>query len=133
VTDEPGNTGHLQWGCSGLSGRSTRSYPLRPPGQQVERTFDFPSCWDGHRLDSPDHRSHLVFPGPGGTCPPGTVATPQLRLRAAYIVPPGRSYSVDAMPGERHSPLSDHADFINVMPDGLMAQIVRCVNSDRRC
>jgi len=33
----------------------------------------FPSCWDGKNLDSPDHRSHVAYPGVGdyngGVCP----------------------------------------------------------------
>lgn len=125
--------GHPAWGCSGRPGRTTRSYPLCPPGQQVLRTFDFPSCWDGRRLDSPDHRAHVVFPAAGGACPAATVAIPQLRLRVAYTVPPGRSRSVDAMPGEQHSPTSDHADFVDVVPTALMARIVTCLDGGRNC
>jgi len=33
----------------------------------------FPSCWDGKNLDSPDHKSHMSYPGigdfNGGVCP----------------------------------------------------------------
>jgi len=28
---------------------------------------------------------------------------------------------------------SDHADFIDVMPDPLMARVVGCLNTGRRC
>ncbi|KAI0265892.1 hypothetical protein BC834DRAFT_824485, partial [Gloeopeniophorella convolvens] len=32
----------------------------------------FRSCWDGHNLDSPDHKSHMAYPDgiDNGSCPP---------------------------------------------------------------
>jgi hypothetical protein len=97
------------------------------------RTFDFPSCWDGRRIDSPDQRAHVVFPAPNGVCPPDTFSIPQLRLQVAYSVSPGASFAVDALPEQRHSPLTDHADFINLMPERLMALAVDCINHGRHC
>lgn len=42
----------------------------------------FPSCWDGKRIDSADHKSHMSYPDlvMEGTCP----ATYQSRLPALY-------------------------------------------------
>jgi hypothetical protein len=31
------------------------------PGGSVEMRVYFPQCWDGSRLDSPDHRSHITY------------------------------------------------------------------------
>lgn len=122
-----------QWSCTGFHDRRSPLYPLCPPGQRVLRIFEFPSCWDGRRTDSPNHRAHVVFPAAGGACPRETFPIPQLRLEVAYPVPPGRSFAVDSFPEQRRHPATDHADFINVMPDPLMAQVVNCVNSGRHC
>ncbi|KAL1413684.1 hypothetical protein Q8F55_001463 [Vanrija albida] len=43
-----------------------------PDGLRAQ--INFPNCWDGVNLDSPDHRSHMAWPtggvNGGGTCPP---------------------------------------------------------------
>jgi len=122
-----------RWSCSGDEDRHTARYPLCPDDELAVRTFDFPSCWDGRRLDSPDHRSHVVFPSANGVCPDGTFAVPQLRLQVAYDVPPGRSFAIDSMPEQARSPRTDHADFVNVMPEALMAEVVACLNEGQAC
>lgn len=125
--------GTAQWSCTGSPDRRTPLYPLCPAGQHVLRIFDFPSCWDGRRTDSPNHRAHAVFPAPNGVCPRDTFPIPQLHLEVAYPVPPGRSFAIDAFPDQRRHPTTDHAHFINVMPDPLMSRVVACLNGGRRC
>jgi hypothetical protein len=49
------------------------------------------------------------------------------------VVAPGHSFAIDAFPDQRRSPVTDHAQFVNVMPDALMARVVACVYSGRRC
>ncbi len=124
---------HVQWGCSGVPGSSSAYYPLCPPGQQVTRTFDFPGCWDGLHTDSPNHRTHLVFARSNGVCPPQTYPVPQLHVVVSYSVNPGRSFAIDTMPAERRSPITDHSEFINVMPGDLMARVVNCINTGTHC
>lgn len=127
------NTGHVRWGCSGKPGRSTLRYPRCPAGQQVVRTADYPSCWDGRRNDSPTHRAHLVFPDANGTCPAGTFAVPRLHIRVAYSVPAGLDYAIDTMPAEHRSALTDHFDAISILPEAVSREIVACVNAGRAC
>ncbi|MFI6761185.1 DUF1996 domain-containing protein [Micromonospora sp. NPDC050417] len=121
------------WTCSDTPDRRTTRYPVCGPGRQVVRVFDFPSCWDGRRLDSADHRQHLVFPVAGGGCPVATFAVPRLRLVASYDLPPGTRYQIDAFDGQHNSPLTDHAFFVNLFPAPLMAQVVRCLNAGEVC
>lgn len=132
VTNGPGNA-KAQWTCTGLENRVTTKYPLCPGGSRVERILDFPSCWDGANTDSADHRSHLQFPGGDGSCQGRTRAVPQLRMKLTYAVPPGRSFAIDAFGEEKRNPITDHGDFVNVMPDQLMDQAVRCINSGQNC
>jgi hypothetical protein len=49
----------------------------------------------------------------------------------SYDVPRGRSYAIDTFPDRRRSPLTDHAEFIDVMPERLMARAVDCINPRR--
>jgi hypothetical protein len=133
-TNGPANA-NAKWSCTGFEDRVTTKYPLCPRGSMVLRIADFQSCWDGRNTDSENHRSHIVFqlPDNSGRCPRNTVAVPQLTIKLAYDVPPGRSFSLDGFPEQLHSPITDHNDFINVMPEDLMTFAVRCINSGRNC
>ncbi|WP_427917235.1 DUF1996 domain-containing protein [Streptomyces sp. cg40] len=124
---------HAQWGCSGYQDRFSTKYTLCPEGSGPTRTLDFPSCWDGLSLDSPDHRAQAVFPAGDGVCPHATFAVPQLRVTLTYLVPPGVRYAVDSFPEEKRDPSTDHGMFINVMTDRQMAALVACLNDGRHC
>ncbi|MDA2805234.1 DUF1996 domain-containing protein [Nocardiopsis suaedae] len=130
-----GENANAQWTCTGFEDRiSTDRYPLCPDGSDVTRIMDFPSCWDGRNTESEDNRSHIVFPDPEtGACPGGTRPVPQLRQTLVYEVPEGPAFAVDGFPEEGHAAVTDHSDFINVMPDGLMDKAVACINSGRAC
>ncbi|GLI01417.1 hypothetical protein Pa4123_66930 [Phytohabitans aurantiacus] len=119
------------WTCAGGGSLGTR-YPLCPRGARVLRVFDFPSCWDGRRVDSPDHRAHLVFPGQQG-CPSGTFAVPRLRLVVAYSRPDGDRFAIDGFPDQRGNPVTDHAFLVNLMSEKLMTRIVKCLNTGEDC
>jgi len=124
-----------QWTCTGFTDRIvTDKYPLCPRGSRLVRILDFPSCWDGRNTDSADHRTHIVFPDASGACPRGTRAVPQLRITLTYRLP-GRAqaFALDSFPEQLHAPITDHADFANVMPDNLMRFAVTCINSGRNC
>jgi hypothetical protein len=108
-------------------------YPLCPNGSEVVRMFDFPGCWDGMSLDSPNHHTHLVPAAANGACPHATFPIPQLRVVLTYDVPPGATYAIDTFTAQQHSPRTDHAVYIDVMTDGLQAQVVGCINSGRSC
>ncbi|MEU1181885.1 DUF1996 domain-containing protein [Streptomyces sp. NPDC005820] len=124
---------HAQWGCSGYPDRFSVKYALCPEGSGPTRTLDFPSCWDGLSTDSPDHRSHVVFPGAGGLCPHATFPVPQLRITLTYALPHGTPYAVDSFPEQKRDPRTEHGMFIDVMTDSQMQRVVSCVNDGRQC
>ncbi|MEU7740824.1 DUF1996 domain-containing protein [Nonomuraea sp. NPDC049158] len=128
------------WSCTGFANRLTDKYPLCPSGSNLMRVFDMPSCWDGQNLDSADHRTHVVFPDENGACPADTQAVPQLRVTLVYddvpnTQPDGTNvpFMVDSAPSEGNSPNTDHAGAIALMSKQLMNNVVRCINSGRRC
>lgn len=133
TTEGLANTEHVQWTCSGARDRITKDYPQCGSGQQTIRVFDFPNCWNGTSTDSPDHRGHLVFPEPGGGCRVGTFPVPELHIEVAYTLAPGLHYAIDAFPEEHYSSVTDHAMFVDAMPDSLMTTVVDCINSGRHC
>ena len=45
----------------------------------------------------------------------------------------GRVYALDSFPEQLHNPITDHGDFVNVMPRQLMRFAVFCINSGKRC
>jgi len=133
TTNGPANA-RAQWTCTGFGNRLTTKYPLCPRGSQVQRILVLPSCWDGTNTDSANHRTHITFPDKTtGACPDGSKAVPELHMTLTYSVPSGRSFSLDSFPEQLHNPLTDHADFENVMPDALMANVVDCINRGRLC
>ena len=131
ATNGPANA-RAQWTCTGFTDRVTTKYPLCPRDSQVQRILDFASCWDGKNIDSANHRAHIVFPAADGRCPRGTQAVPQLRMTLTFRVPNGPRFALDTFPEQLHNPLTDHADFANVMPDELMASVVDSINRGRR-
>ncbi|AHH94671.1 hypothetical protein KALB_1298 [Kutzneria albida DSM 43870] len=131
-TNGPDNA-RPSWTCTGFEDRLTSKYPVCPNGSQVKRILDFPSCWNGRSTDSADHRSHLVFPKANGSCPRGFRAVPQLEYQLTYPVPTGSVFAVDGFSEQQHNPITDHADWENLMSRALMQQVVNCINSGKNC
>jgi hypothetical protein len=61
------------------------------------------------------------------------VTLPQLRITLTFDRPAGSGFAVDAFPDQQHKPVTDHADFMNLMPPAVMAQAVDCINTGRTC
>ncbi|MFF7725201.1 DUF1996 domain-containing protein [Streptomyces sp. NPDC008001] len=125
---------NASWSCVGFENRQLKDkYPICPRGADVVRTFAFQNCWDGRSTDSANHRTHVAFARADGSCPRGFRAIPQLVQRITYHVPSGVPFAVDSFPEQLHKPVTDHGDFINVMPDALMAKAASCINTGRTC
>jgi hypothetical protein len=110
------------WSCGeGASGIEPRADPDDPGSRRGARIptcddlllflrlrVDFPNCWDGRRLDSPNHRSHMAYSS-NGACPRShPVEVPALTLHVHYDVS-RRGRSELASGGQ----FSGHADFVN--------------------
>ncbi len=125
---------NAKWTCSGQEDRvATDKYTLCPEGSQTVRISNFPSCWDGQNVDSADHRSHIVFKDEAtGACPEGTQAVPELQITLSYDIPPGQAFAVDSFPKDLHAPITDHNDFVNVMNEQQMQQVVDTINGGQQ-
>jgi hypothetical protein len=120
--------------CAGFTDRvASDVYPLCPLGRGLMRILEFPSCWDGRNVDSANHRTHVVFPDSSGRCRPGTTPIPKLTMTLTYDVPAGPSFAIDTFPEQRHEPVTDHGDFLNLRTAESTAQLVTCLNEGRTC
>jgi uncharacterized protein DUF1996 len=114
-----------------VTGKSA-AIPSCPPGSYLSARIEFPSCWDGVNLDSPDHKSHMAYPS-RQACPlthPVELPTLSIRLRwkSAQSLP---SSQLALSSGGQHSM---HADFWNVWSPSVMRWLVdNCLNATRNC
>lgn len=96
----------------------------------------FPDCWDGRRLDSRNHRSHLAYNRAGGMelgpqrCPRShPVVVPTLQLNVVYPIHDGHGVTLAS-----GSPLTAHADFFNGWrPSVLRRRVDEILNGGQAC
>ncbi|ALG07071.1 DUF1996 domain-containing protein [Kibdelosporangium phytohabitans] len=101
-----------------------------PAGTQLETYLDFPQCWNGRDLDSPDHKSHMAYPVAGGCPASHPVSVPKLRFVIRYPVN-GDPSTFRLSSGTGHT---YHGDFFNVWPPAEMERRVRdCLNAVIKC
>lgn len=120
------------WSC-GLASGTGRSATV-PTCPNVRGSFlrlhvRFPECWDGRRLDSPDHKSHMAY-AVRGTCPrTHPVAVPQITQIYRYPTRGGEGFAL-ASGGQ----FSAHADFVNAWHPGALRRLVDgCLNALVHC
>jgi hypothetical protein len=114
-----------------------------PSGAQLGAIINAPSCWDGKRLDSPDHREHVAYPqwtGGKEHCPfTHPVVIPTFTMGSWYTVDatldrsgtwdgarPTWHLSSDEMPGAngamRVPGTTFHADWFGAWDDATLRQ-----------
>jgi hypothetical protein len=117
------------WAC-GVSS-DLRSQPQEcEPTSPLQVRITFPDCWDGTRLDSPDHRAHVTY-SQGGHCPEAhPVVMPQLTVTVRYpIAGPGHELTLAS-----GSTFGAHADFLNAWDEHELTQQVNlCLHRDVVC
>ena len=114
--------------------RKCPSCPLVPHTYETDvKTFlelhvNYPDCWDGTRLDSPDHMSHMAH-SRDYVCPAShPVKLPLIRLTIRYPLADGRAVQL-ASGGQ----LTGHADFVNAWNQRALAKLVDECFHDRPC
>ncbi|MCX5228753.1 DUF1996 domain-containing protein [Streptomyces sp. NPDC006553] len=125
-----------RWSCVGRP-ESGRDFVNCPPGTKLENYLDFPTCWDGRNLDSPNHRDHMAYAA-GPTCPAGhPVPVPRLELLITWPVTGGglslagtrNGTNVTDAPG-----YTFHGDFFNAWDEGeLRRRVTDCINAGYVC
>jgi hypothetical protein len=110
--------GTVAWSCGAVGGKP-RYYtvPRCDPDELTQLQVNFPSCWDGKSLDSPDHRRHMVYATAGRCRASHPVAVPTITLILLYPpVPAGAMVS--------SGKLGAHADFMNGWDQDQLSTLV---------
>jgi hypothetical protein len=102
---------------------------------------DFPQCWDGKNLDSPDHKSHM-HEATGSGCPTShPVALPAIAYEIYYDMPADlnrmakwRLASDNYSPADGPGGYSAHGDYMMGWDvDVMKTFITLCDNASKDC
>jgi hypothetical protein len=110
---------YVGWKCWDVGGASKAPIPKCGVGDSIAMTVEFPQCWNGKDLDSPDHKSHMSYAIEGKGCPAAyPVALPVITFNILYKVTPGLDtsgwrLSSDMYPANQPAGYSAHGDWFN--------------------
>lgn len=128
----PQSRGVTSWSCGADSGVDRSStVPTCPDarGSFLRLHIRFPECWDGRRLDSADHKSHMAYATRTGCPSTHPVEVPQITQIYRYRTLDGEGFSL-ASGGQ----YSGHADFVNAWKPGALKKLVDdCLNELVHC
>jgi hypothetical protein len=127
--------GVVRWTCESDHVQGSTTIPDCGSARVTLRVA-FPDCWDGRRLDSPDHQAHMAYNNADGLelglqeCPAShPIVVPQLQLNVTYPMHDGNG--VELASG---SAVTAHADFFNAWKrSALRKQINRVLSRGRAC
>jgi len=85
----------------------------------LQLVVKFPNCWDGRRLDSANHQSHMAYSVDGRCAASHPVEVPMLALVIYYGI--SRATDAELASGGQ---FSGHADFINSWNQPTLAALV---------
>lgn len=131
----------VRWTCANSGGAylpEQSSIPSCQPGDTLKIDIQFPQCWDGINLDSPDHKSHMAYGNWGSGCPAShPVALPAISYNIDYPVgaagTTGWRLSSDSYSGGPGG-LSLHGDLITAWDPGVSSQwLNNCTRANADC
>jgi hypothetical protein len=120
----------------GVARSSNGNWPVCDPKSYATLHYmlQFPDCWDGKHLDSPDHKEHVAY-GTDQGCPAGhPVRIPALTFDITYGVKgTSQGYYLSSDP-TGHTASSMHGDaFLMWDPDAMNKRTKDCVLQRRQC
>jgi len=135
---------NVNWHClvpSTATGHSwnSKGVPNCGVGEYVVMAMDFPRCWDGKNLDSPNHKDHMSRAIQGVGCPAThPVPVSQITFNMRFKV----NYAGEALTWRLASDnyaggnagYSAHADYVAGWNQEFMGLLVKnCLNAKRDC
>jgi hypothetical protein len=136
---------YQNWLCTSATGGKQTSHagiPADcPAGYTVTASINFPFCWDGKNLDSPDHKSHMswhVWNGTRSVCPTThPVELPMITENIKYKVTEGTPrwrLSSDNYGTDKPGGFSLHGDWFNGWDAKVQALWVKnCLQGNKDC
>jgi hypothetical protein len=101
ATGKQSGVGDMNWSCfDGGAGQNKQPFIHDCGDGPLSMNVEFPQCWNGKDLDSPDHRSHMAYAIEGKGCPAShPVALPVISFHVLYNMVQkdanGRTHKVD--------------------------------------
>lgn len=140
----PQPNGIVNYSCDGRRPVAPQaSFPNCSPGDRLLMAVEFPQCWDGKNLDSPDHKSHMAYgqwrpnlSQPGGCPRTHPVAIPSITQNFRYTVPSTGMSSWRLASDTYSGPAgySGHADWWNGWDPATFDRVVRnCLRGGFDC
>ena len=137
---------YIEWYCRDVNAPVAGSIPtVCRVGDAVRLAIQFPQCWDGKNLDSPDHKRHMAYPiyrnAPEvSTCPPThPVTLPAITEHFDFPVtdtsnPARWRLTSDMYSSSLRGGLSAHADWMGGWDEITFKTIVtQCLNRGLDC
>ena len=124
----------VAWSCQGSSGTGQATIRDCGAGGRVKALIKFPSCWDGRRKDSPNHKSHMAYATRlgGGLrgCPrKHPVPVPELTMAISFPIRNGSGVKLASGPF-----YTLHADFFNAWNQTVLKKLIQnCIRANREC
>ncbi|OKI54673.1 hypothetical protein A6A27_31665 [Micromonospora sp. CB01531] len=118
----------------GVARSANGNWPICGGNATLHFMMQFPDCWDGKHLDSPNHKDHVAF-GAGNACPPShPVKIPAITFDIQYGAkgtPEGYYLSSDK---QGKSASSMHGDaFVMWDADTMNKRTKNCILQRRTC
>ncbi|MGH2679735.1 MAG: DUF1996 domain-containing protein [Actinomycetota bacterium] len=130
----PQSTRVVAWSCRGSSGTGQATIRDCGAGGQVKALIKFPSCWDGRRKDSPNHKSHMAYAtrlggGRRGCTRTHPVPVPELTMAISFPIRNGSGVTLASGP-----PRTLHGDFFNAWNQVVLGNLIQnCIRANREC
>lgn len=126
--NQPPTPSRIKWSCLGAGASSTSNPVACPADSKLELLINFPDCWNGQTLDSPDHQSHMAY-SVGEACPVShAVPVPALQFKLRYASSGASTMILSSGPG-----YTAHADFLNVWEPAALESRVNCLRQLIKC
>lgn len=144
-TDAP----QIYFNCKGTGAKAGHyatladALPNCPVGGQVAIVIEFPECWDGKNLDTPNHHDHLAYGSYGAwgykRCPAThPYVQPAFQLQAWYPVTANKAgyhLSSDEMDPTKPAGWSKHGDYLEAWDPEVkrMWEVDGCIDAHLNC
>ncbi|WP_433218880.1 DUF1996 domain-containing protein [Dactylosporangium sp. CS-047395] len=118
----------------GVARSTNGNWPICGEGATLHFMLQFPDCWDGQHLDSPNHKDHVAY-GSGNACPKShPVKIPAITFDIQYGVKGSTAGYYLASDPEGKSASSMHGDAFVVWDVTTMNKRTKnCVQQRRTC
>lgn len=140
--------GHYSYRCdnnsayfASIPAAAASTDPQCGAGHTLWMQVYFPQCWDGVNLDSPDHKSHMAYPGwfPGQAnpgCPlDHPVPIPEITLQVLYTIPAG-GFAMWKLASDMDGAVagvSAHADYMFAWDTNFSNVWINCLTKNLDC